>query len=782
MRAARLWVILLALSLAAAAGCSSSSEATDSGGGATDTATDTVTDTATVTDTGPDTATVTDTATDTDTGTVTDTAADPGPAADPGEPPCEPREEACDGEDNDCDGETDEGFPELCGCGDGTCSAEMGETRPSCPCDCSACGDGTCSPCGESPLTCKQDCCQTPDGTSYCGDGYCMGFGCGEDPRNCSVDCGGECGNGVCERGEHPLWCPKDCKRQVCGNNVCEPTDGGPEECSEDCAAECGDCVCQGTEGWLDCPTDCGFCGDGVCSGCALLREDKQGCPTDCAVPKSRVLTLRPTHDAWVTHDDGVAHGTEPWLMVGVEPMGCDAEDDKNECTKLEPPMVCCPGADALPPFCAPEGACDQGNDPVWSRYRKLRTYIRFDMSEIPEGKITRAVLRMPPTEVVERFGGTPRVIVTALKKIGFDEDEVCEWDELTIADTNGTTWSSLPQNLSKDEDGTWLFDVTKAVRSWTVGDPDLPDHPVHPNCGFHIYDPDFGRPERPLFRRAVFQSKEGGNGPLLAVSVSFDTDRDGHTSDVDCDDDNPDVHPGVTDVCGDGIDNDCSGAADDEVCDGTDNDCDGQIDESEDGQGVAPCGPGEICANHACVRTCKDECPVLNDQACRYDAETAQWIATACAQRDEDPCLEWYDFEPCGVGQHCNYGSCSFNCVDECSEDGVTECSNETRSSGRKMVGLCSDFDEDDCLELGETDLCAPGASCEGGVCGDDGCSDACDQPGRVRCAVPDGESTEHAYVCRDADGDGCLEEEPAADCGEAGCEEPWGCKLGEQ
>ena len=771
------------LALATAAGCSSSSKTTDTGTSSPDTLTDASDDRdeGALRDPGSDTTTTADDKTDPEQDPGTTTNRPDGSGGDVGETPCEPVEERCDGKDNDCDDETDEGFPELCGCGDGTCSAEMGETLANCPCDCSACGDGTCSPCGESPLSCKQDCCQTPEGTSYCSDGYCMGFGCGEDPRNCSVDCGGECANGVCEKGEHPLWCPKDCKWQVCGNRVCEPTDGGPEACAEDCAAGCGDCTCQGGEGWLDCPIDCGFCGDGTCSGCALLREDKESCPIDCAKPKSRVLTLRPTHDAWATHDDGVAHGTEPWLMVGVEPMGCDESDDQNECTKLEPAMECCPGTDDLPPFCASPGACDQGSDPVWTRYRKLRTYIRFDMTDIPEGTVTRAVLRMPPTEVVERFGGKPRVVVTALKKIGFDP-EICDWDELTIADTNGTTWSSLPQNLSMDEDGTWLFDVTKAIRDWTIGDTDRPDQPVHANCGFHIYDPDFGRAERPLFRRAVYESKEGGNGPLLAVSVSFDTDSDGHTSEVDCDDDDPNVHPGVAEVCSDGIDNDCNGGTDDEVCDGRDKDCDGLVDESEDGEGVAPCAAGEVCANHTCVRTCEDECAAVNDRSCRYDGETAQWIAVGCGQRDEDPCLEWYDFEPCGEGQHCGYGSCSFNCVDECDEKGVTECGDVSLASRRKMIGVCDDHDQDGCLELSQAEICAPGASCNDGVCGDEGCSDGCEQPGRVRCAVPEGESTEHAYVCVDADEDGCLEDEPVQDCGEAGCEEPWGCKLSDQ
>jgi hypothetical protein len=189
--------------------------------------------------------------------------------------------ETCNALDDDCDGESDEGLPNLCNCGDGVCSGEGGENVEGCPCDCKQCGDGVCSPCGESPVTCKEDCCRTPDGPSVCGDGFCLGYGCGENPSTCSADCGRTCGNGSCERGENPAACPKDCKRQVCGNGVCEPTDGGPDEC-DDCSVSCGDCICQGTEGWLACPIDCGFCGDGVCTTCARIAEDEESCPMDC--------------------------------------------------------------------------------------------------------------------------------------------------------------------------------------------------------------------------------------------------------------------------------------------------------------------------------------------------------------------------------------------------------------------------------------------------------------------------------------------------------------------
>ena len=46
--------------------------------------------------------------------------------------------------------------------------------------------------------------------------------------------------------------------------------------------------------------------------------------------------------------------------------------------------------------------------------------------------------------------------------------------------------------------------------------------------------------------------------------SGNVDGDGDGWIADLDCDDGNPEVHPGAFDWCGDQVDQDCSGAADD--------------------------------------------------------------------------------------------------------------------------------------------------------------------------------------------------------------------------
>src|SRR5262245_30566479 len=43
-------------------------------------------------------------------------------------------------------------------------------------------------------------------------------------------------------------------------------------------------------------------------------------------------------------------------------------------------------------------------------------------------------------------------------------------------------------------------------------------------------------------------------------TSSDPDRDRDGWTSDVDCDDNSAAIHPGAVDECNDGIDSDCDG------------------------------------------------------------------------------------------------------------------------------------------------------------------------------------------------------------------------------
>ncbi len=52
----------------------------------------------------------------------------------------------------------------------------------------------------------------------------------------------------------------------------------------------------------------------------------------------------------------------------------------------------------------------------------------------------------------------------------------------------------------------------------------------------------------------------ESGCADSACLGTPRDDDGDGHNTSVDCDDDDPDVHPGASDPCGDGVDANCDG------------------------------------------------------------------------------------------------------------------------------------------------------------------------------------------------------------------------------
>jgi len=116
------------------------------------------------------------------------------------------------------------------------------------------------------------------------------------------------------------------------------------------------------------------------------------------------------------------------------------------------------------------------------------------------------------------------------------------------------------------------------------------------------------------------------GLAPLMSGCKGDDGDGDGYEASDDCDDEDPQVNPGVLDLAGDGEDANCDGVdghdgdgdgvasewsggddCDDEDdttypgadigCDGGDHDCDGDIDNDDDGDGFwdKACG-GEDC------------------------------------------------------------------------------------------------------------------------------------------------------------------------------------------
>ena len=83
-------------------------------------------------------------------------------------------------------------YPELCGCGDGSCSAAAGEDGTTCATDCGdACGDDVCLG-DETDATCAADCGVCGDGICSTGEACCNDCGCADGfacaAERCTVD------------------------------------------------------------------------------------------------------------------------------------------------------------------------------------------------------------------------------------------------------------------------------------------------------------------------------------------------------------------------------------------------------------------------------------------------------------------------------------------------------------------------------------------------------------------------------------------------------------------
>ncbi|MBI5409003.1 MAG: putative metal-binding motif-containing protein [Nitrospirae bacterium] len=145
------------------------------------------------------------------------------------------------------------------------------------------------------------------------------------------------------------------------------------------------------------------------------------------------------------------------------------------------------------------------------------------------------------------------------------------------------------------------------------------------------------------------------------------DSDNDGYTSDVDCNDNDPSVYPG----------------APDNICNGVDNNCDGMPDDgyvptaTTCGQGVCASTGQLICVNGVTQDTCTAGQPTGNDDNCNGIDENCNGTA------DEN-----YVPTPtsCGVG--------------ECSANGQLQCQNgivvDTCTAGAPKTEVCDGKDND--------------------------------------------------------------------------------------
>ncbi len=141
-----------------------------------------------------------------------------------------------------------------------------------------------------------------------------------------------------------------------------------------------------------------------------------------------------------------------------------------------------------------------------------------------------------------------------------------------------------------------------------------------------------------------------------------------------DCDDSDPDVHPGHLEVC-DGKDNNCDGIVDNgpaESCNGLDDDCDGATDEGDLGGGAAcstgelgVCGAGTMHCNGGVVHCFRNLGPgpeICNglDDNCNGQVDEALDSDHDGVTDCQDNCPSVYnpaqaDAEPDGIGDLCD-------------------------------------------------------------------------------------------------------------------------------
>ncbi|HLD45903.1 MAG TPA: MopE-related protein, partial [bacterium] len=298
--------------------------------------------------------------------------------------------------------------------------------------------------------------------------------------------------------------------------------------------------------------------------------------------------------------------------------------------------------------------------------------------------------------------------------------------------------------------------------------------------------------------------------------------DGDGYTTcEGDCDDGSIAVHPEGTEICEDGIDQDCNGsdeicAEDDndddgytedngdcddtnpainpdaaEICDGIDNDCDGQIDEGfdVDGDGYTTCegdcDDGSIAVHPEGTEICEDgidqDCNGSDEICAEDDNDDDGYTEDNGDCDDTNPAINPSATEVCdGVDNDCD------GQVDEgfdADSDGYTTCEGDCDDGSSAVhpdaAEICDDIDNDCDGTVDENDVCdGTDDDQDGFVSDDDGGTDCNDSdasvyPGATEICGDgiDQDCSGSDVVCEacsdglDNDGDGAI------DCADADC-----------
>lgn len=319
-----------------------------------------------------------------------------------------------------------------------------------------------------------------------------------------------------------------------------------------------------------------------------------------------------------------------------------------------------------------------------------------------------------------------------------------------------------------------------------------------------------FSPPEAGIYVLSLtaFSAGHPSDPDYMNVRVLTCVDGDGDThlpiscGGGDCDDQDPDVHPGEPEVCNDGKDNDCNGDSDcaDATCtgapncgcdtqerscsDGVDDDCDGDTDCADIECDARVCGTnGLTCLSGSCAcptGTVESACTDGVDDDCDGDID--------CADAD-------CDTTTCGAnGLTCVSGACACPGGEasetSCSDGGDNDCDGDVDCADSNCAGVppcscagsesaCNDGVDNDCD--GDTDC--DDAECNGSSCAANGflCNgSSCACPGpATEGTCDDGvdEDCDGNTDCVDADCDGQTCGGNGLTCAAGAC----ACPLGE-
>ena len=175
-------------------------------------------------------------------------------------------------------------------------------------------------------------------------------------------------------------------------------------------------------------------------------------------------------------------------------------------------------------------------------------------------------------------------------------------------------------------------------------------------------------------------------------------------------------------------------------------------------------CNEDEQCLDGVCSKIteppsgCQSTC-TPGDKICQDNT------SMACLDTNSDGCYEWVP-QNCNAGEQCLNGVCSNTsdppptCTNECNTANAKTCAQENGKEGFK---LCSNFNDDVCLEWSSFVECPQGQKCTDGTCG--GCTSECTTNGAAEC------SGNGFRTCGDSNGDGCYEWSAVTECAN-GCD----------